>query len=170
MVDLLDDVAGRQAATNKKVVQKAKEKAIKEADERVKKYRKMVKEHEKNQMKWAKTQSVGVTAEKNGFPAFQVGQEDDAVKPIPTTKLPWLPNRNSTMMTSLPKENDAAEIDDALDSFNNIHQEDGGDLADEWREGQPEELDVELSTEPGVGQLGPARRSGDVERSRGWAG
>lgn len=56
IVKILDDVAGRQAATNRKVVQKAKQKAIKDADERVKKLDKMVKEHEA-QMKKDEKQS-----------------------------------------------------------------------------------------------------------------
>ncbi|XP_077980406.1 pre-mRNA splicing regulator USH1G-like [Glandiceps talaboti] len=51
IVNFLDGVAGRQGGLNKKVVKRLKEKAVKDADERIKKYNKMTSKQEKRMEK-----------------------------------------------------------------------------------------------------------------------
>ncbi|XP_071493496.1 pre-mRNA splicing regulator USH1G-like [Diadema antillarum] len=169
---VLDDVSSRQAATNRKVVQKAKEKAVKEADERVRKYDKLVKEHEKQMAKQAKkdertkssiargpsgdstysdvlnqryskkgtvtslSQVVSGSRKRGdgdgnsstGIPASESGDtieeemDPNGVAPGQRDSRFWLPNRTADGLMSLPKNDDAADIDDALDELDkSIH-------------------------------------------------
>nr|XP_054763415.1 pre-mRNA splicing regulator USH1G-like [Lytechinus pictus] len=138
IVKILDDVSGRQAATNKKVVQKAKQKAIKDADDRVKKVDKMVEEHEKQMEKKEKRQSKrnscklpdetegtsnhnrkrgdGDGTSSTGAPASESGSTENSGETSANYQDSrfWLPNRNATAMMSLPREGDLGDIDDAL--------------------------------------------------------
>lgn len=170
IVDILDDVAGRQAATNKKVVQKTKQKAIKDADERVKKLNKILKEHDRQMAKEVEKQSkanggtrrgtlkTGQGPSESSFSDVlnaRVNKRESTISLEPTqpserkrgdgdgtssTGVPaalsesgstenaeneetapayqdsrfWLPNRNSLVMTSLPREGELVDVEDAL--------------------------------------------------------
>ncbi|XP_041474053.1 Usher syndrome type-1G protein homolog [Lytechinus variegatus] len=79
IVKILDDVSGRQAATNKKVVQKAKQKAIKDADDRVKKLDKMVKEHQKQMAREVERQSKNKGNRKPSTPGMSESSYSDVL-------------------------------------------------------------------------------------------